>query len=232
MGLGGSLVVLFAALDLVDRPARGPHPARAAGQRRRARLAEAPRRPRRAPHRERLLVPPLALRDAPADPGRDPLRRLPDPARPALLRDQVQHRRPERSAAERRSAGHLRTDQRRVPALPRNPDRHLVFGRWDRRGTGVRGPRRQRVDGVAQVLPPRRLARRRLRDRSDLRAPLHRRRQPDDGEGDPRPAGVGRRHRPGRRRHGRLSSTSRGASPPTCRSRWRSSSSPPWWSSS
>ena len=108
--------------DLADRAAGGADPARHPGQLARAALPAAPRRGRRAARRAGLLVPALALRDAPAGPGRDAQRPAPDRPRPALLRDQVQHRRPDGAAEVGQRAAGLRHGQRRVPALPRDAD--------------------------------------------------------------------------------------------------------------
>ncbi len=118
------------------------------------------------------------------------------------------------------------------PALPRDPD----LGRRQRRRRGggrdawrravERGPRRRRSAAAATT------ARRRHRDPGGLRQPLRLRGQPGDREADPRAA----RRRRARRRWSAAprptSSTFRAASPNTCRSCWRSSSSPPWSSSS
>ena len=107
MGLGGALVALFAATDLPDRAAGGPHPARdrvnALSPRFLRRRAEADTRP----DEQRLLVPALALRDAPADPRGNPQRPAPDRHGPALPGDQVQHGRPHRAAQERERAAGL-----------------------------------------------------------------------------------------------------------------------------
>ena len=73
MGLGGAAGGAVRGADLADRAAGGAVPARRPRQRRRAALPAAPRRGRHPPRRERLLVPALALRDAPADPGGDAL---------------------------------------------------------------------------------------------------------------------------------------------------------------
>ena len=135
--------------DLADRAAGGPDPARDPGQLPRAAVPAAARRRRHPPRRERVLVPPLAPRDAPADPDRDAFRRLPDPPRPSLLLDQVQHRRPDRAAEERQRPPGLRHGQRAVPALPRDAD--LGLGR--RRDTARARSRWRRGSAVPKESP-------------------------------------------------------------------------------
>ena len=71
MGLGGVAGGAVRGADLADRAARRTDPARHPGQRALAALPAAPRRGRRAARRERLLVPALALRHAPAGAGGD-----------------------------------------------------------------------------------------------------------------------------------------------------------------
>ena len=90
---------------LADRAAGRARPCSAPGQLARAALPAAPGRGRRPARRAGLLVPALALRDAPAGADRDAQRALPDRARPALPRDQVHHRRPDRAAGGRRARG-------------------------------------------------------------------------------------------------------------------------------
>ena len=136
--------------DLADRAARGADPARHPGQRALAALPAAPGRGRRPPRRAGLLVPALALRDAPAGAGRDAQRALPDRPRPALLRHQVQHRRPDRAAEGGERPPGLRHGQRRVPALPGDADLALGRGRLagaDRRAGGPGAPHAWRRRG-------------------------------------------------------------------------------------
>ena len=226
-GAGGAV----RGADLADRAAGGADPPRHPGQRRCAEVPAAPRRGRCRGRRERLLVPTLALRDAPAVAGGDLQRPAADRHGPALPRDQVQHRRPDRAAGLGQRPPGLRPGQQRIPPLPRDPD---LDRRRRRRRTGGRGgggagrarPRHRRSAAAAAT------ARRRHRDPGDLRQPLRLRGQPGDREAGPRAA----RRRRARRRWSAAprptSSTSRAASPSTCRSCWRSSSSPPWSSSS
>ena len=118
--------------------------------------------------------------------------------------------------------------KRRLPALPRHAD----LGRPRRRDAGA-GEARWRPGcagstGVAEVLPPQRLD-------GEVTAIQAISSHPFASEASQStvhairdlatPPGT---TRPGRRRHAPTSSTSRAASPATCRSRWRSSSSPPW----
>ena len=222
MGLGGALVALFAALiSLTVLPAvltlLGD-----AGQRRRPALPAAPRRGRRPARRERLLVPALALRDAAAGPGGDAQRAAADRPRPALLRDQVQHRRPDRAAGVGQRAAGLRDGQPPLPALPRNADldrprrRRPAGGGADRR-RGRAGPRGRR--GAAAAAAARRRHRDRRRSPPTRSTPTPAR---TTVRADPRAAGAGGDDGAGRRRHRRLRRPAVAASPATCRSRWRS----------
>ena len=217
--------------DLADRAAGCAEPARHPRQRRRAALPPAPRRGRHPARRERVLVPALTLPDAAADPRGDPLGPVPDPPRPALPRDQVQHRRPQRAAEVGELAAGLRNRQPPLPAVPRIADLDRPPGRRPEgraggggRGTADSGDRRSSA-GPAP-------ARRSHRDPGDLHRSLQLRSQRGSDEAHPRDPG----RRRGRRRWSPAapptSSTSRAASPATCRSRWRSWSSPPSSSSS
>ena len=214
--------------DLADRPAGGPDPARDPGQLPRAPLPAAPRRGRHPPRRARVLVPPLAPRDAPADPDRDAFRRLPDPPRASLLLDQVQHRRPDRAAEERQRPPGLRHGQR-ASSRPTARRRSGSRSRARRRGATVAlAARIRRTEGVAEVLPPQPARGRRHRDPGGLgrtRSTPTRARKPSSGSA----AFPRRRARPSSSAAPPpTSSTSSRASPATSRSRSGSSSSRPW----
>ena len=84
------------------------------------------------------------------------------------------------------------------------------------RRAGATGPRRRRSAAAAAA------ARRRHRDPGGLRQPLRLRRQPGDGEADPRAAGAAGHDGAGRRRHRRLRRLPEQPRRATCRSRWRS----------
>ncbi len=164
-GAGGAV----RGADLADGAAGGADPARHPGQLARAPLPAAPRRGRYAARRERLLVPALALRHAPAGAGRDDQRAAADRDGDPLLRDQVQHRRPDRAADVGQRPPGLRHGQRRVPALPRDADLDRRRRRRAGGGGAGRGPGRAGVPGVAEVNPPQRLER--GRDRAPGRSP-------------------------------------------------------------
>ena len=146
MGLGGALVALFAALiSLTVLPAvltmLGTR-VNAGAPKFLQRRAEADA----AARRERLLVPALALRDAAAAAGRHAQRAAADRHGPALPRDQVQHRRPDRAAGVGQRPPGLRHGQHRVPALPRDADldrrrRRRAEGGGRDRGAGASGSR-------------------------------------------------------------------------------------------
>ena len=210
--------------DLAHRAAGGPDPARHPGQLAGAALPAAPRRGRHAARRERLLVPALALRHAPAGAGGDDQRRAADRHGHPLLQHQVRHRRPDRAAELGQRPPGLRHGQQRVPALPRNAD---LGRRRRRRAAGGDALRRRGAPGAGRRRSQPAAAAAGGRDRAAgrLQPPLRLRGQPDDGEADPRPAS----RRPGRRRWSAAppptSSTCSRASPATCRSCWRSSSS-------
>ena len=147
MGLGGSLVALFAALvALTVLPAvltlLGTR-VNAGAPRFLQRRADADARPAESGFWYRLSrfvmrrpVPVATLSAA-----------APDPARPALPRDQVQHRRPDRAARVGERPPGLRHAQHRVPALPRHADLGRPRGRRPVPGARLRQPRRRRRRG-------------------------------------------------------------------------------------
>ena len=154
MGLGGVAGGAVRGADLADRAAGGADPARRPGSTRSApALPAAPRRGRRAARRERLLVPALALRDAPAGPGRDAQRRSADRPRAALLRrsSSTPSTRPCcRTSASARQA--YDTVSERVPALPRHADLGSTSKAAAPTARGALAARgRARCRGVAEV---------------------------------------------------------------------------------
>ena len=156
MGLGGSLVALFAALiSLTVLPAvltlLGTRSFAGAA------LPAAPRRGRHTARREGLLVPALALRDAAAGPGGDALGAAADRPRPAFLRDQVQHRRPQRAAEVGELAGaDVGGQNHRFPPYRESPIWIALKGGGPKAAATMAAEAR-RVPGVAEVLPPQRL---------------------------------------------------------------------------
>ena len=232
MGLGGALVALFAALiSLTVLPAvltlLGTR-VNAGAPRFLQRRAEADARPDESGFWYRLsrfvMRRPIPVATLSA--------LLADRPRPALLRDQVQHRRPDRAAEVGQRPPGLRHGQRPIPALPRNADLDRRRRRRRRGRRAAMAAEVRRVAGVAEVLPPQRLrggvtaiqaisANPFVSDASQ--ATVKRIRDLPTPPGD---------DGPGRRRHRRLRRPPVAASPATCRSRWRSSSSRPWSSSS
>ena len=149
-GAGGAV----RGADLAHRPAGGPDHARHPGQRRCARVPAAPGRGRYEGRRERLLVPPLALRDAPAAAGGNAQRPALDRHGPALLRDQVRHRRPFRAAEVGERAPGLRHDQQPLPALPRDADLDRRRRRRPESGDGNGGAACAGSPALPKSLPP------------------------------------------------------------------------------
>ncbi len=189
--------------DLADRAARGADPARHPGQRPLAALPTAPRRGRHAARRERLLVPPLALRHAPSGAGGDDQRCPADRHGHPLLRHQVRHRRPDRAADLGQRSSGLRRSQQRIPALSRNAD---LGRRRRRRAEGGRALRGASTAGAGRRRSQPATAPQGGRDGAagDLEPPLRLRGQPDNGEADPRSATATRGDGAGRRRDRRL----------------------------
>ncbi len=97
----------------------------------------------------------------------------------------------------------LRSPRGAVPALPRGADLDRRQGRRARRRGAVRGAgaaRARHRRGRPAPAPPRR----RQRDRGALSPPVRLRSQPDHGEADPGPADAAGRDGAGQRRHGGL----------------------------
>ena len=155
MGLGGSLVVLLAALiSLTVLPAvltlLGTR-VNSLAPRFLQRRAEADTRP----DEHGLLVPPLAPGDAPADPDRDAFRRLPDP--PRASRSSGSSSTPSTRPSCRRAPAPARPTTRSAPssrptARPRSGSRSRAR---PGEGDGARWRRRIRhTEGVAEVSSP------------------------------------------------------------------------------